>query len=280
MAAVRTYILAPNLQFKPSGPIQLCSIIADPFRPTKTLSTLPQEALPPMETIKEYNHELSSEKGHLMSMGFWAQFLSTVGGDASLEHNVNHVQRYDIDELETRYIRDEPSANNVDLVRRLAEPKVQAAIKAGLFGSQPVYMITGIKIARGLTVRLERSTQLGGGFGPTVPVTESVSVGGQVVGEHRNNTTSAFRAGEEDIVFAYQLHAIRRKGRKKETKVDVFESEAALLHGDDGPYDSDVEGASLSMVNADDLFEDDECDELATKSRELAGIDGSLYMYI
>lgn len=280
MASVKTYILAPNLQYKPSGPIQICSIIADPLRPTKALSTLPREALPPIETVTEYNHELSGEKGHLMSMGFWAQFLSTVGSDARLERNVNHVQRYDIDELETRYLRDELSDDDADLARRLAEPKVQAAIKAGLFGNQPVYMITGVKIARGLTVRTEQFTQLGGGFGTTVPVTESMSVGGQVKGERRDNEVSAFRAGKEDIVFAYQLHAIRKKGRKKEIKVGVFESEAALLHGEDGLGDLDVQGVSISTVNANDLREVDEDNEVTIETRELIGANGSRYIYL
>ncbi|KAM0812421.1 hypothetical protein AB5N19_12411 [Seiridium cardinale] len=260
MAAVKTYILAPNFQYKPSGAIQLGNIIADPLRPAKALSVLPAEKRPPVDSITEYNHELSGEKGRLLSAGVWSQFLQTVGGDIRAERDANTLKKYEMEELETRYLRDEPPDDDPDIALRLSEPKVRATIKAGLFRNQPVYMITGVKIARGLTVRNERSTRVGGGLGSTVPVTESVSVGGELRGERRDAKVSAFKGGKEDIVFAYQLHVIRLKGRKKKVVVGAFESEAALLHGEEVPSDLEVEGTTIGMATADELREiaDDE----------------------
>lgn len=273
MASVKTYILAPNFGYKPSGAIQIGNIIADPLRPGKALSALGPEAMPPIETITETNHELQDEKGRMFKTGFWGQFLSTVGGDASIERDVKVSKRYDIAELETRSLRDEPCDNDPDLARRLDEPKVRAAIKAGLFGTQPVYLVTEVKNARGLSGRTEHSKKLGGGLGTTVPVTEGRSIGGEMRGEWRDTKVSAFTGGREDIVFAYQLHIIKQKGRKKGTKVGVFESEAALLHGEDDPgSETSPSDITVGVLDADELRKDD---GLAIDARELTDVDGS-----
>lgn len=273
MASVKTYILAPNFGYKPSGAIQIGNIIADPLRPAKALSALEPDAIPPIEIITETNHELHDEKGRVFSTGFWGQFLSTVGGDVSVERDVKVSKRYEIAELETRYLRDEPCDNDADLTRRLDEPKVRAAIKAGLFGAQPVYLVTGVKIARGLDVRTEHSKKLGGGLGSTVPGMEGRSVGGEIRGERRDNKVSAFTGGSEDIVFAYQLHIIKQKGRRKGTKAGVFESEAALLHGeDDLSNETSPCDITIGVLDADELRKDD---ELTIDAHELTDVDGS-----
>ncbi|KAF4954706.1 hypothetical protein FSARC_12036 [Fusarium sarcochroum] len=268
MAAVRTYILAPNFQYKPSGPIQIGNIIADPFQPARALSNLPEHKAPDIETITEYAHELTQERGHSIGIGFWAQFLQSIGANVSVDHGKDILQEYSIEELETRYMRNEPLDNDADLAQRLAEPRVQTAIKAGVFGNQPVYMITGVKIARGLSVRTALSRTIGGGLGSTMPVVESVSVGGEITTERRNGITNSFAAGEEAIVFAYQLHKISRRGRKQNITTGVFESSAAFLHGDvESNKKADV---SVRLATIDDLRNED----LVLEACELVDDDG------
>ncbi|KAK9422907.1 hypothetical protein SUNI508_04574 [Seiridium unicorne] len=186
-----------------------------------------------------------------------------VGGDIRAEHD-----------LETRYLNDEPPDDDPNIAIRLSEPKVRATIQAGLFGKQPVYMITGVKIARGLAVRNERSTRVGGGPGSTLPVMESVSVGGELRGERRDAKANAFKGGKEDIVFAYQLHVIRLKGRKKNMVVGVFESEAALLHGEEVPSGLDVEGATIGMATAEEIREISDDEDTGIETCEVLDADG------
>ncbi|KAK1761839.1 hypothetical protein QBC33DRAFT_462612 [Phialemonium atrogriseum] len=277
MATVRTYILAPNFQYKPSGPIQIGNIIADPFRPTKPLSTLPADGpRPPTSTITERDHELSRSKGHAFSAGIWAHFLSSVGGGVSADHGRDSVREFSIDELVTRYLRDEPADDDAELMRRLAEPRVRAAVKAGLFGRQPVYLISGVKIARGLSVRSELRRTVGGGVGVTVPVTAGVSVGGEVKGERRDGIASSFRA-VEDVVFAYQVHVVRVKGRRMDAAVvDVFESDAAFLHGEEeGGEGHEGVAVSVGLAGVEDLREgEDEDSNVVIDSCEFVDADG------
>jgi hypothetical protein len=279
MAATRTYILTPNFHYKPSGPIQIGNIIADPFYPAKALSTIPADQPPVIESVIEYNHELSKEKCRSVGVGFWAQFLQSIGANVNMESGRGILQEYSIEELETRYLRDEPLDDDADLLARVAEPKVQAAIKAGLFGRQPVYMITGLKVARGLSVRTELNKKIGGGIGSTVPVAESVSVGGEVAAERREGIASSFTAGEEAVVFAYQLHKIRLHGRKKNATVGVFESEAAFLHDDEEVYGDEKEVMSVGLSTFDTLVEDED-EDVCIESGELLDDDGSRYVCV
>ncbi|KFG78254.1 hypothetical protein MANI_020363 [Metarhizium anisopliae] len=254
MASVRTYILAPNLQYRPSGPIQIGNIIADPFQPTRALSSVPVDKHTDIETVTEHHHELLREKGQSLDARIWVHFLQSIGTESNAERGAERTRAYSIDELETRYLHSEPADDDPELMRRLAEPRVQAAINAGLFGRQPVYLISGVKIAKGLSARSELRREAGGGAGTTVPVAESVSLGAEVGGKKYDNISSSYRT-EESVVFAYQLHVLRLKGRKKRLTVGVFESEVAFLHEDD---DEQINGVSIKLASTEDLerFED------------------------
>lgn len=227
------------------------------------LSTLPSEALPDIETVTEREHELIRETGRTVRAGVWATFLQSIGVSVGGDHDRRHIQTYTVDELETRYLRAEPSA--AEVARRMAEPAVQAAVHSGLFGRSPVYMVTGCKIARGFSVRSEASLKRGVEVKTTVPVVESVSVGAELRGEKRNTVGSSFRGAEEDIVFAYQLHIIKEKGRKDErtVEVDTFLYKEALLHEGDGAADiSDISFCPAIQEDLQDAVEQGATEDL------------------
>ncbi|KAI1214235.1 uncharacterized protein F4807DRAFT_407145 [Annulohypoxylon truncatum] len=150
MARVKTYILAPNFTYKPSGPIQIGNIITDPLRPTKVLSSLSTDSQPAIEVITQHEFELVDEQDRSIHAGVWSTFLETIGASLGAGHETNRSHTYKATELETHYLRDEPS--ETDVARRTAEPSVQAVIRAGWFGARPVYMVTGVKVARGFAV--------------------------------------------------------------------------------------------------------------------------------
>lgn len=275
---MKTYILAPNFQYKPSGPIQIGNIIADPFYPAKPLSIPAEGESPAIESVLEHSHELVREKGHSVSVGFWATFLQSIGANINVARGTDMVEEYSITELETRYVRDEPLDDDVHLARRLREPRVQTAINAGLFGRRPVYLITGIKIARGLSLRTQLSRRVGSGIGSTLPVTEGISAGAEVSSERRDGTSSSFTAGEEAIVFAYQLHKICPRGAKRNATIGVYRLPAAFLHDDDEET-ADVGGqqVSIDLATAETLLEDED-DDMEFEKIELID-DGSRTRY-
>ncbi len=93
----------------------------------------------------------------------------------------------------------------------------------------------------------------GGGVEASAPGlagTVGMSVGARVAAEGTRVVGSSFRGGEEDVVFAYQLHVIRERGRggEKRVEADVFESDAALLHSGEGGQGDDVEVVEVVEV--------------------------------
>ncbi|KAH8674156.1 hypothetical protein BX600DRAFT_457125 [Xylariales sp. PMI_506] len=254
MARNDGYYMAPKVTYKPSGPIQLGNIIAHPSRPDRALSTLNPTAPPlEIETVTEHNHELSQLKGHNFSAGLWAQFTWFTARKVA-DANTS----YSVETFETRYLRNIPS--DEELRSRVSEPQVKAAIAAGRHGKAeaPIFLIAGLKIARGLTARSEANKTRSGSLnasGPGMPDgTGSVTSVGENLGlEMQSGQASSFWGGDEDIIFAYELLAIRvrSRGSKETIQTDMCASKAAQLHNDEDHADADsTSGAELTIEPA------------------------------
>ncbi|WYZ37656.1 hypothetical protein EsH8_II_001162 [Colletotrichum jinshuiense] len=283
--ASKTYILAPNFTYKPNGPIQLGSIVIDPFRPAKSLSTL--KSPPNFETVVEREHELSRENSRSLNLSIWASFIEAVSSNAGISRSSEGTQTFSIEELETRYLATEILDNDLELLKRLKEPRVMAAIKSGLFSNAPVYLITGVKVARGLTVRHGTGRSAGGSMeiGTAAAQAVGVSVGAEVGADRRYGFVSSFKAGDQDVVFAYQVHVVKVKGRKGENAtVDIFESDAAFLHGEDGQYGEDgeenEEGFEISTTSVESLKEAAWLMEMSLEWEEVVGEGGHRVNYV
>ncbi|EHK47195.1 hypothetical protein TRIATDRAFT_90783 [Trichoderma atroviride IMI 206040] len=225
--------------------------------------------------------------GNTVNAGIHAKFLSFAGTSINFANNAHVVESFDIDTLETRRLKREPQDDDEDLLARLQEPKVQAAIRGGLYGARPIYIISGLKIARGLSVQREESKSTHRSMGGTVPIIEGISVGAGMGGEKRFGTSSTFKvAPEEDIILAYQVHKIKPKSRKvTKASVNVYETSSAFLHGDD--ENSGFKGVEVVSVSADSLLSEDEDDDDGEKDEaegqylELkGGNDGEYYVYM
>nr|XP_036577664.1 uncharacterized protein CTRU02_12403 [Colletotrichum truncatum]KAF6784698.1 hypothetical protein CTRU02_12403 [Colletotrichum truncatum] len=282
--ATRTYILAPNFTYKPAGAIQIGSIIADPFRPAKSLSQ--PAVLPAVETVVQYNHDASRQTSRSMRLSLWARALEAAGAEISASRGWDTTDSLSMERLETRYLAQEPGDNDPELLKRLKEPLVQAAIKAGIYGHAPVYLISGVKIARGLTVRSETSRVVGGGVGVTVPAAQAVGIdiGGDVGGERGRGTATSFTSDGEDIVVAYQVHVIKAKGRKTKERLtaDVFESDAAFLHDDEEDNEDDEEEhrVEAKVASVESLADVARQVEMAVDSEEADGPDGKTFVLV
>ncbi|GJC88680.1 hypothetical protein ColLi_11518 [Colletotrichum liriopes] len=284
--STKTYILAPNFTYKPNGPIQIGSIIADPFRPAKSLSQL---TVPPVvETVVESNHEASRQTGRSLKLSLWAHVLNVAGAGIGASGTRDAADSISIERLETRYLAQDPADDDPELALRLREPRVQAAIMAGLYGRAPVYLVSGVKIARGLSVRSEMGRAAGGSLRATVPAAQAVGfdIGAEVEGERRRIKTSSFTGGDEDVLFAYQVHVIKAKGRKTRERVvvDVFESDAAFLHDDDDDEDArgseDKESIQIEMGSVESLEKAARQMDMVIESEEVVRADGRGFVYV
>jgi hypothetical protein len=259
MAQQPTYLLAPNFTFKPyTGPIGLGSLIADPFRPHRVLTAVDTAALaaryPRVEKVTEYTRSMARGAGHDIAVAVWAKFLQTVSSRLSGERAAYVANEYTMDSLVTEYFVSDPE--HAEIEARVAEPRVRAVMKAESLGfRQPVYMVTGLKIATGFAGKREAGSRTamtveGGGAVPT-PAGD-VEIGASVSGGNDAEERDEWKAGG-DIVFAYQLLKIELKGwKRKRLGIDEFRHKAAYLSLDD---DDDADD------DADDDDDDDDEDE-------------------
>lgn len=228
MSKVKSYILCPNFSFQPDGPIRLGNIIADPSKPTKPIIKFDDsKAKPETVTTPETKHIINSDHGRSLHGGVWARFLEFAGVSAGVKLSSDVLTQYVMD-MDVTYFKEEPTdAEAAEIVK---DKKVQAVMKSGIFGSEPVFMITGLRIAKGFRVmsqvlsgqegKIDGSVQSAGGF----------SVGGQGGSGQRVAGQESFRSGK-DIIFAYQLHIISEKGwKEKRIEIDVHTPKAAYLH--------------------------------------------------
>ena len=176
---------------------------------------------------------------------------------------------YTIDSLETIRIKEDPL--DEEAVERVKESKVQATIKAGLSGTTPVYMITGLKVAKGF--RLNKSVistseaNIGAGF----PIIAEVGVGVDISASRAKVTGESSWSGN-DIIFVYQLHVIARKGWwYKRVEIDVYAPKLAFLNNEEHAVKEEEVTAKLTIyLHLLEVAEENEHDSVKT----LEALDG------
>ncbi|RAL04500.1 uncharacterized protein BO80DRAFT_421796 [Aspergillus ibericus CBS 121593] len=251
---VYTYVLAPRWDFRPDGPIALGNIIVDPFRPHRVL-TKPDPAIPPpeIETVVETEWEMHQERELGMKTSIWTHFLEAMGVDLGLESTKSLSAEYNVESLTTSYFKEEPSAE--EIARRTQDPMLREMMRLDSPFSKPVYMVTGIKIAKGFRASEghSRSREANGGA--------SAGTAGTVVGDVTIGTNNKVfvkesdkrqAKSENDIVFAYQLMKIVPKGWKHKVFdfQDFYPKAAVLLD------EAEVQnGVDVSFATAADFAE-------------------------
>jgi hypothetical protein len=272
MARNLTYLLTPNFTFKPhTGPIALGSIIADPFRPHRVLSAIDSQTLaqryPKIETCTESPRSIKREAGRDIGVSVWAHVLHSAGVSLSGQHARRVSSEYRIDSLDTEYFLEDP--DQAEIEQRVAAPRVRAAMMPPGFGfPQPVYMVTGVKIAKGLSVITETAKKISTGAENYIPTKPLPSLGAADFRAAAITTSADSWKTEEDVVFAYQLLKIELKGWKSRTlSFDEFRPKAAFLsmdsetHGGEYPdnilKESDLESEAATYEHFLSLDEDE-----------------------
>ncbi|KAF7550734.1 hypothetical protein G7Z17_g5514 [Cylindrodendrum hubeiense] len=240
--ALKTYLLAPNFTLEPQGPIRIGNIIADPYYPTKPLST----PLNPPVTATHTDFECSFSRDSKKSLqgSVWAEFFRFATPKTSGKVGRATLLEYTMDSLETIRIKEDPSDEEAsELVK---DPKVQAAIKAGISGTTLVYMITGLKVARGFRLDKSVTSTRGGGIKTDIAIISEVGVGTDISISHSKGTSESLRSGN-DIIFAYQLHMIASKRWwHKRVEIDVYTPKTAFLNHEEPVGKEDEMTAKLT----------------------------------
>jgi hypothetical protein len=247
-----TYLLAPNWTFRPGGPIALGNIVADPFRPHRVLSKPAAAAanLPETVTATEINWRLATEKVRSINISLWARLFDKVRLDVGVHRRKAASGTFTMASLDTVYFVDEPSLEEIRA--RAHEPRVRGVLRAdSLLRGGAVYMVTGLKIARGFRLTHDSSTDMGAHAGAAGEVAPEAAVGGKLEVGAQTSLADGFECAN-NIIFAYQLLRIRPKGwgKDKTIEIDEFQDDAAFLNDggeEEEEEDIDVERDAASL---------------------------------
>jgi hypothetical protein len=110
-----------------------------------------------------------------------------------------------------------------------------------------VYMITGIKVAKGFSLTTKTARTCQAQLGASAMITESVNAGAELGGS-RTVATEDISTSGSDIVFAYQLHVIAPKRFWRSlVSIDVYAPRSAFL-GEEGTRQTKEEIAARSVT--------------------------------
>jgi len=151
-----SYVLAPTLD-TPDGPIALGNIIRDPKVPDERDNGREPAAIPNISQAFKYNYHVDATTSGRQSGAFLASFLSTlgIGGDITSRHSSSNSHSFSfsfsVKVLETRKFN--PSSDYIEAA--LHDPNVVTYIMSGTLRRRPMYMITGIMVARGASAVIQ-----------------------------------------------------------------------------------------------------------------------------
>src|SRR5579862_2168369 len=205
--ATKTYFLAPNFDFVPDRYIDLGRIITDPSDPGTSLN--PDGPKPPpssVQTSTQKNWEKVIEQCRKAKIGVWARFAGQFGiGDTSVSVDSVKNDVYKFRELETRIFQ--PTDEYIE--ETVQYPQVARFAQKNRY-RKPIFMITGVKIARGANIskevaRVRELSAKTGIYGMLGGVSADLTGGGEASGLQREK--ESFEA-PSDFVFAFRLRKI------------------------------------------------------------------------
>ena len=191
MKGPRVFHLAPSFDIPVDGPIRLGDIIADPGDPRVPLSRLSDG-----ESRNVYQPLAPETGSRAREDTTWKtvqNFIQSSRGDTET--------LFEIEELVTLQYDPTPS----ELAQRMKDSEVDRYMSSSLFKRRGVYVVTGLKIAKGF--RMKRSTHAAGQIQTDVT---TASVGGEAETSMIHKVEA--KSQESRIVFAYSLTAVKKKG--------------------------------------------------------------------
>ncbi|KAL7929059.1 hypothetical protein V8C35DRAFT_316515 [Trichoderma chlorosporum] len=264
-----TWFFPPSFTFLPDGEISLGSIISHPNRPTFSLASLdpashPEIVLPHINTFTESDHQHSQGRNKSLTAQAFLKFESLALQVGNVNASGYANMTYGNVNLETRVFGGGMSEDALKAILGLA--KVKKYIEGGIFRKRPVYIISGLRIAKeSFQVTNEIGSTNAATLGlstSTVTGPSSLSVGSNVTVSSDQTKRDGYKAAP-GVVFAYRLHVIRVK-RDGDVETELFSHRTAFLTGEGEDEDSEEEwehGEVSAKVLLDDLEIDPDFEE-------------------
>jgi hypothetical protein len=258
----KTYFRMPNFDYPPNGLVQLGQIITSPRDPYQRLAKplpIPDQAIQ-TNTFTDYHEVIERvRKGNL---GVWVQFLASmlgVGGDATARWATKNSHILQFRELEANCFEPE---NDYLQESVLSSETIQTHIKKT--PGKSLYMVTGVKIARGARSVLQEKQARGVNARFGVDATGFTGVPAQGGPQFKVEATHHEKVqfgGSKDFVFAYRLlriipkpHGVIKKKRFEAGATTLTNDDAYIEDADqaeDGELESEGQVVELTTVELD-----------------------------
>ncbi|KAI2615064.1 hypothetical protein GGR54DRAFT_613920 [Hypoxylon sp. NC1633] len=242
MEAKPTYHLPPNFSTPPppKGPFHLGTVLRN-FEEKEQMRPLNQGetqriAIP--EKYSDHKGGFTATRKKLKSgeLGLWAKFmgLEGVGGEASISAERSDSDKYEFDSVETESFY--PGSEYISDCLNLSD--VEDYLQGSHY-KKPVYLVTGLKVGKGVTVRMEKKVNVKAKLegGANNPGGVNVQMGPKAEGKLEDEPVYIFTESSDIVVGIQCLKIYHEKSGwlfgKQEVKSKYVTSGAAF-YGEDG----------------------------------------------
>jgi hypothetical protein len=236
-----TYHLPPNFTMRPfpKGPLELGTVVVDLIRFAPLNQGSDRVSIPEEErySVPKEGITASITKSASGEAGILAKVLDrSIGGEVSLKSKRNNHDVYTIEKLETVYFY--PRRSYISKCLKL--PDVQDYLEGSNY-EEPVYLITGLKIAWGATIAMTREREVEGSASanikaPSGTVDVDVEATARTFGQSAMSTAHTKPA---DFVLGIQVLKLYHKRKHIFSKERVLKKElatrGAVLVGNNEP---------------------------------------------
>ncbi|CAG9990476.1 unnamed protein product [Clonostachys byssicola] len=239
MEAKPTYHFPPNFSTPPPphGPFHLGTVLRD-FENKEQMQPLNQGeiqrvAIPSTEKYTDHKGGFTATRKNLVrgERGLWAKFMALqgVGGEASLSTEQNDSDIYEFGSVETEFFY--PTAKYISDCLNLSD--VEDYLNGSRY-KKPVYLVTGVKFAEGVAVRLEKKMNVQGKLelGAHIPGGLGIHIGPKAEGKLEDEPLYVFTESSDIVVGIQCLKIYHEKSGwlfgKQKVKSEFLTSGAAF----------------------------------------------------
>ncbi|KAI9774755.1 MAG: hypothetical protein M1839_001622 [Geoglossum umbratile] len=238
------YLKAPALEFKLNGPIKIGNIIKDMKYPQDPIAVL--DPLPAIISGSSYGKGKKEHESHAsVNISLSAKVYEVFGGQAEAKGSNTLRTVYEFDKIEALYLQTNPTAADA---RKICDSnkEVYGALNRG-----PVYIVTGLKIAKGLKYSNRHTAERQGGLSGQGHVTEDAAVEANMEGGRGGEEVETYTV-KGDTILAYRLHIIKKEGFRwigePELDVKTFDPrEGGFMNRDEKVQEVEVETGEVSQ---------------------------------
>jgi hypothetical protein len=238
-----TYHLPPNFSTPPppTGPFQLGIVVRnferrEQMRPLNQ-STESRVPIPEEGISLDHKGGFEATRTQLKSgaLGIWAQFVGVdgIGAELGILAKRSESDMYKFTSVDTEYFF--PSPTYISQSMELSD--VQDYLKGSKY-KKPVYLITGLKVARGASIHLKGETEISAKTeaGVNNPGGKNIKAGPRVEGSLENCTVSSFTESSDIVVGIQCLKLYYKTGwlrSEKKLNDELYTSGAIFIDDSD-----------------------------------------------